>query len=120
MAGDRLSHQLIVRLQLVQSQENDDSASYLLPLTADGPYKDSHQPEGWFERRGELNGGGQRVSRQLLRCVSPAGLQNKAAEQQVTLKWRHAKIFFNRPDLDLASAAPRSFALTRTTTCATI
>src|ERR1035437_1857688 len=75
-----------------------------------------HGLRRWWDRRGELKGGGQRVSRhyydvyRLLdseigrKATGDAGM----AEDCV----RHARMFFNRPDLDLASAVPGSFALT--------
>jgi len=74
-----------------------------------------HGLRRWFERRGELRGGGQRVSRhyydvdRLLRSdVGNRAVADLAmAEDCVS----HARMFFNRPDFDLATARPGTFAL---------
>jgi hypothetical protein len=74
-----------------------------------------HGLRRWWERRGELRGEGQRVSRhyydvdRLLASPDEAALvaDLPMAEDCV----RHARMFFNRPDLDLATAAPGTFAL---------
>jgi hypothetical protein len=74
-----------------------------------------HGLRRWFERRGELRGGGQRVSRHYYDVsrllASEAG--RKAADDLEMAQdcVRHARMFFNRPDFDLASATPGSFAL---------
>jgi Nucleotidyl transferase AbiEii toxin, Type IV TA system len=75
-----------------------------------------HGLRRWWDRRGELKGGGQRVSRHyydVYRLLASeigrkATVDAGMAEDCV----RHARMFFNRPDLDLASAIPGSFALT--------
>jgi hypothetical protein len=75
-----------------------------------------HGLRRWWDHRGELRGGGQRVSRHyydVYRLLASEIGQKatddvKMAEDCV----RHARMFFNRPDLDLASAVPGSFALT--------
>lgn len=74
-----------------------------------------HGLRRWFERRGELRQEGQRVSRHyydvhLLRgsAAGVAGLADRALGAECA---RHARMFFDRPDLDLATAAPGSFAL---------
>lgn len=75
-----------------------------------------HGLRRWFERRGELRGGGQRVSRhyydvsRLLASETGRRAANDLEMAQDCV--RHAKMFFNRPDLDLGSALPGSFALT--------
>jgi hypothetical protein len=73
-----------------------------------------HGLRRWFDKRGELRGGGQRVSRHYydlhLLAAAPVG----AAVGHTALGTdcvAHARMFFNRPDFDLASAAPGSFAL---------
>jgi hypothetical protein len=75
-----------------------------------------HGLRRWWDRRGELKGGGQRVSRhyydvhRLLaseigrRATGDAGLANDCV--------RHAQMFFDRPDFNLASAVPGTFTLT--------
>ncbi len=69
----------------------------------------------WWDRRGELRGGGQRVSRHyydvhcLLVSVDWESLVKDTAMAADCV--RHARMFFNRPDLDLATAAPGSYAL---------
>jgi hypothetical protein len=74
-----------------------------------------HGLRRWFERRGELRQEGQRVSRHYydvhLVCgaaVGTAALADFALGAECA---RHARMFFDRPDLDLATAAPGSFAL---------
>ena len=66
-------------------------------------------------RRGELRGGGQRVSRHyydVYRLLA-SEIGRKATEDAEMAEdcVRHARMFFNRPDLDLASAIPGRFAL---------
>jgi len=74
-----------------------------------------HGLRRWYERRGELRGGGQRVSRhyydihRLLR--SEVGIAAVANLDMAADCVSHARMFFNRSDLDLASAAPGTFAL---------
>jgi hypothetical protein len=72
----------------------------------------------WFERRGELRGGGQRVSRHdydlhrlLSEDVAATALANADLGRDCV---RHARMFFNSPDLDLAAAEPGSFVLSPT------
>jgi len=74
-----------------------------------------HGLRRWFDKRGELRGDGQRVSRHYYDlhqlAAAPVGA---AAIAETTLGAdcvAHARMFFNRPDFDLASAAPGSFAL---------
>jgi len=74
-----------------------------------------HGLRQWFEKRGALRAGGQRVSRHyydLHRLLdSEAG---RRASHEVNLAAdcvRHARMFFNSPDLNLAMAAPGSFTL---------
>jgi hypothetical protein len=75
-----------------------------------------HGLRRWWDRRGELKGGGQRVSRhyydvyRLLASETGRKATGDAAMAEDCV--RHARMFFNRPDLDLASAVPGSFALT--------
>jgi hypothetical protein len=75
-----------------------------------------HGLRRWFERRGELRGGGQRVSRHyydVSRLLASESGRRAARDLEMARDCvGHAKMFFNRPDLDLASAAPGSFALT--------
>jgi hypothetical protein len=75
-----------------------------------------HGLRRWWDRRGELKGGGQRVSRHyydVYRLLA-SEIGRKATEDAEMAEdcVRHARMFFNRPDLDLASAVPGSFALT--------
>jgi hypothetical protein len=75
-----------------------------------------HGLRRWFDRRGELRGGGQRVSRHyydVFRLLASEAGRNAANDLEMARDCvRHAKMFFNRPDFDLASAVPGSFALT--------
>jgi hypothetical protein len=75
----------------------------------------AHGLHRWYERRGILRQAGQRVSRHYydLHCLL-ASATGRAALAQPALGTdcvRHARMFFDRPDYDLASAAPGSFAL---------
>jgi hypothetical protein len=76
----------------------------------------AHGLRRWFDKHGQLKGGGQRVTRHhydLYRLmgsdVGPAAAANLALGADCVA---HARMFFNSPDLDLASARPGSFALT--------
>jgi hypothetical protein len=78
----------------------------------------AHGLRRWYERRGQLRQEGQRVSRHYydLHCLlgSETG---KAALADLNLGAdcvRHARMFFDRPDYDLASAVPGSFAIAPT------
>ena len=74
-----------------------------------------HGLRRWFDKRGELRGGGQRVSRHYYDLHMLAGDPvGEAAFADTALGVdcvAHARMFFNRPDFDLASAVPGSFAL---------
>lgn len=74
-----------------------------------------HGLRNWFDRRGELRGGGQRVSRhyydvyQLLKSgTGAAALADPGLGRDCV---RHARMFFNSPDLGLMAAGPGTFAL---------
>ncbi|MES4992407.1 nucleotidyl transferase AbiEii/AbiGii toxin family protein [Phyllobacterium sp. 22229] len=75
----------------------------------------AHGLRRWYERRGVLRQEGQRVSRHYydLHCL----LQSEAGQTAITDLdlgadcVRHARMFFDRPDYDLASALPGSFAI---------
>jgi hypothetical protein len=75
-----------------------------------------HGLRRWWDRRGELRGGGQRVSRHyydVYRLLdSDIGQKATGDVDMAEDCVRHARMFFNRPDLDLASAIPGSYALT--------
>ncbi|QOZ24054.1 nucleotidyl transferase AbiEii/AbiGii toxin family protein [Bradyrhizobium sp. CCBAU 51753] len=75
-----------------------------------------HELRRWFDKRGELRGGGQRVSRHYydlhLLAQVLVGMEAAADVDLGADCVAHARMFFNRPDFDLASAAPGSFALT--------
>lgn len=74
-----------------------------------------HGLRRWFDKRGELRGGGQRVSRHyydLHKLVAtPVGAAAIADKPLGADCVAHARMFFNRPDFDLASAVPGTFAL---------
>ena len=74
-----------------------------------------HGLRRWFDKRGELRGGGQRVSRHYYDlhqlAAAPVGAAAIAESALGADCGAHARMFFNRPDFDLASAAPGSFAL---------
>jgi hypothetical protein len=75
----------------------------------------AHGLRRWYERRGVLRQEGQRVSRHYydLHCLlqSNVGLAALAQPALGADCVRHARMFFDRPDYDLASAAPGSFAI---------
>lgn len=74
-----------------------------------------HGLRRWFDIRGELKGNGQRVSRhyydvcQLL--ASEAGQQALKDRELGADCVAHARMFFNRPDFDLATATPPTFSI---------
>lgn len=74
-----------------------------------------HGLRRWFDNRGELKGNGQRVSRhyydlsQLL--VSETGKKALKDRELGADCVAHARMFFNRPAFDLATATPPTFSL---------
>lgn len=74
-----------------------------------------HGLRRWWDRRGELKGGSQRISRHyydVYRLLAAAIGEEAIADQAMGADCvRHARMFFNRPDFDLASAVRGSFAL---------
>jgi hypothetical protein len=74
-----------------------------------------HGLRRWFDKRGELRGGGQRVSRHYYDlhrlAATPVGAAAIADTALGADCVAHARMFFNRPDFDLASAVPGSFTL---------
>lgn len=75
----------------------------------------AHGLRSWFDRRGELRQDGQRISRHYydLHCLFATDVGAKAlADLELGSDCiEHARTFFDRPDFDLASALPGSFAL---------
>jgi Nucleotidyl transferase AbiEii toxin, Type IV TA system len=75
----------------------------------------AHGLRRWYERRGTLRQEGQRVSRHYydLYCLvrSDVGIAALADRELGADCVRHARLFFNRPDYDLASARSGSFAI---------
>jgi hypothetical protein len=74
-----------------------------------------HGLRRWYEIRGQLRGNGQRVSRhyydlhQLMQSeAGQRALKDRALGEDCVA---HARMFFNRPDFDLASAQPPTFVL---------
>jgi hypothetical protein len=74
-----------------------------------------HGLRRWFDNRGELKGNGQRVSRhyydlyQLLASeIGQRALKDRALGADCVA---HARMFFNRPAFDLATATPTTFSL---------
>ena len=74
-----------------------------------------HGLRRWYEIRGQLRGNGQRISRHyydLFRLTrseaGQAAMANRALGEDCVA---HARMFFNRPDFDLASARAPTFAL---------
>ena len=77
-----------------------------------------HGVRSWHERRGELRHGGQRVSRHyydVFRLLqSPIGTETRTDLRLALDCARHARMFFNSPDLDLNHAMPGTFAIAPT------
>ena len=75
----------------------------------------AHGLRRWYERRGVLRQEGQRVSRHYydLHCLlgSDTGKTALADRDLGADCVRHARMFFDRPDYDLASAVPGTFAI---------
>jgi hypothetical protein len=75
-----------------------------------------HGLRRWWDHRGELKGGGQRVSRHYYDvCRLMASEIGRQATKDASMAEdcvRHARMFFNRPDFDLASAVPGGYMLT--------
>jgi hypothetical protein len=78
----------------------------------------AHGLRRWFERRGELRNEGHRISRHYYDLHTLASLEvGRAALADAELGAdcvRHARMFFNRPDYDLASASQGGFDLVPT------
>jgi hypothetical protein len=74
-----------------------------------------HGLRRWFDRRSELKGGGQRVSRHYYDVhrlmQTPVGTAALADANLGADCVAHARMFFNRTDFDLGSAVPGNFAL---------
>lgn len=74
-----------------------------------------HGLRRWFDHRGQLRHGGQRVSRHyydVFRLLqSPTGKAAEADRQLAEDCARHARMFFNTPDFDLDEAGPGTFSL---------
>ena len=74
-----------------------------------------HGLRQWFEKRGVLRGGGQRISRHyydLYRLLESDAGKAAAADLDLAIDCaRHARMFFNSNDLHLATAEPGSFTL---------
>jgi hypothetical protein len=74
-----------------------------------------HGLRRWYEIRGELRGDGQRISRhyydlyQLLQSeTGRVAVANRVLGEDCVA---HARVFFDRPDYDLKTAHPPTFAL---------
>ena len=78
----------------------------------------AHGLRRWYERRGVLRQAGQRVSRHYydLHCLIKSDVGRAAlADPDLGADCaRHARMFFDRPDFDLESAVPGTFAITPT------
>lgn len=74
-----------------------------------------HGLRRWHDKRGQLRGNGQRISRHyydLFRLIHSESGQAALADPALGRDCvAHARMFFNRPDFDLASAHQPTFAL---------
>jgi hypothetical protein len=77
-----------------------------------------HGQRSWFEHRGVLRGGGQRISRHyydVFRLGTSEIGQHALSDHVLALDCaRHARMFFNSSDLDLAHAVPGTLAIVPT------
>lgn len=75
----------------------------------------AHGLRSWFDRRSVLKNEGQRISRHYydLHCLADTTLGREAMtnDELGSDCVRHARMFFNRPDFDLASAVKGGFHL---------
>jgi hypothetical protein len=75
-----------------------------------------HGLRRWYDRRSELRGGGQRVSRHyydVFRLLASRVGRLAIDDMDMAADCvAHAQMFFNRPHLDLETAAPGTYALT--------
>lgn len=75
----------------------------------------AHGVRRWYERRGVVRQEGQRISRHYydLHCLyhSPFGKEAIQDHQLAADCVSHARMFFDRPDFDWASAMPGSYAI---------
>lgn len=75
----------------------------------------THGLRRWFERRGVLRQDGQRVSRHYydLHCLANTEMGREALNNHELASdcVRHARMFFDRPDYDLATATQGTFAI---------
>ena len=76
----------------------------------------AHGLRRWYDRRGVLRQEGERISRHYydLHCLAASEPGSYAMTDSALGRdcVRHARMFFDRPDYDLASAQPGSYALT--------
>lgn len=74
-----------------------------------------HGLRRWYDHRGQLRHGGQRVSRHyydVFRLLQSATGRAAEADRQLAEDCaRHARMFFNTPDFDLGQAVPGTFSL---------
>ena len=74
-----------------------------------------HGLRSWFERRGQLRHGGQRVSRHYydVFCIAQSATGKQALKDRNLAVdcARHARMFFHSPDLDLEHAVPGTMEL---------
>ncbi len=97
----------------------DLSVGNVITVDAQRTYWDKivilHGLRRWFDNRGELKGNGQRVSRHyydacqlLASAVGQKALQDRELGADCVA---HARMFFNRPPFDLATAAAPTFSI---------
>jgi hypothetical protein len=99
---------------------NDQERQELFALAATRTFWDKvvivHGLRAWFENRGELRQEGQRISRHYydlhVMLATDTGDQALADRALGAACVRHARMFFNRSDFNLGTAAPGTFALT--------
>jgi hypothetical protein len=75
-----------------------------------------HGLRQWYDRRGEIRQGGQRVSRHhydVFKLLQAKAVEGWVSDRALAVDCaRHAQMFFNSADLDLARAIPGTFTLT--------
>ena len=113
-------HDLILKPYVAEDVANIDlSVPNVTTVDAERTFWDKiiilHGLRRWFERRGVLRAGGQRVSRHyydVYRLFHSQIAEAALANQTLAIDCvRHARMFFNSADLDLATAEPGTFVL---------
>ena len=110
----------LLRPYIAEGLPDDLTVGGILTIDAQRTFWDKvlilHGLRAWYEKHQALRHDGNRESRHyydIFRLMRSGVGQRAAKDKALALDCvRHAKMFFNRPDLDLAHAKPGSFAIT--------